>query len=309
MESDFKEYQKYLGSIPEFLKPYLELNILKRLKDISLLCGMDYASKSAYNFAFYISRYDHSLNVALITWRLTNCKEATLAALFHDISTPVFSHVIDYMNGDTVNQESTEEKTEEILRNSKELKKLLKHDNIAIDDIVDFKKYSIVDLDRPLLCADRLDNIISVGMAWVKKIALSDALKIIDSISVVDNEFGVEEISINDEHIAEYLTLINDYINELTHTNTDTFMMILLADIIKRCITLNIFTYEDLFVMGEHTAIDLIEANLDMDFELASMWEKFRNISEFPIITQPPIRNKIINPLVVNKRLKKSNLL
>ena len=303
MRKQYEEYQKSLGEIPNFLKPFLELDILKRLKDISLLCGMDYASPNAYSFAFYVSRYDHSLDVALITWNLTHNKEATLAALFHDISTPVFSHVIDYMNGDTVNQESTEEKTEEILRASTELQELLKNENINIDDIVDFKKYSIVDLDRPHMCADRLDNIITVGMAWVQKLTLSDALKIINCTTKSINESGVEEISFTDEDIAEYIKVINDYINELTHTNNDTYMMLLVADLIKRCLELNILTYDELFLIGEHEVLEIIESSLGKDDELDNLYDSFKNIKEFPIIEQPPIRNKIVNPLVLGKRL------
>lgn len=304
MSSDYKVYQQHLGSIPEFLKPYLELDILKRLQDISLLCGMDYASPHAYNFAFYVSRFDHSLNVALITWKLTKDKKATLAALFHDISTPVFSHVIDYMNGDTVNQESTEEKTEEILRSSKELEKLLEKDGISIDDIHDFKKYSIVDLDRPHMCADRLDNIITVGMAWVQKLTSKDAINIINATTKSINEDGVEEISFTDRAIAEYIKLINDYINELTHTNNDTYMMLLVSNLIKRCIELNILEYDQLFLIGEHECLSIIESNLGKDEEIDHLYDLFKNISEFPIIEQPPIRNKIVNPLVLNKRLK-----
>ena len=299
-------YNQYLNSIckiPRFLNKYLEVPCLVRLKNIGYFCGMDYASPYAYSFAFYVSRYDHSLDVALITWNLTHNKEATLAALFHDISTPVFSHVIDYMNGDTVNQESTEEKTEEILRSSTELQELLKNENINIDDIVDFKKYSIVDLDRPHMCADRLDNIITVGMAWVQKLTLSDALKIINCTTKSINESGVEEISFTDEDIAEYIKVINDYINELTHTNNDTYMMLLVANLIKRCLELNILTYDELFLIGEHEVLEIIESSLGKDEELDNLYDSFKNIKEFPIIEQPPIRNKIVNPLVLGKRL------
>lgn len=164
--------KNYWGN-SSFLEKYLELPILTRLKDISLLCGMDYASSYAYDFSFYVSRFDHSLHVALWTWKLTGDKKATLAALFHDISTPVFSHVIDYMNGDFVKQESTEEKTAEILLDSKELQICLEEDEISMQDISDFKEYSIVDLPRPSMCADRLDNIITVGMTWVKQVDFS----------------------------------------------------------------------------------------------------------------------------------------
>lgn len=59
-----------------------------------------------------ITRYDHSLTFALLTWKCTKDKKATLAGMFHDIATPCFSHVIDYMNKDYENQESTEENTE-----------------------------------------------------------------------------------------------------------------------------------------------------------------------------------------------------
>lgn len=66
----------------------------------------------------------------------------TLVGFFHDIATPCFSHVIDYMNQDYENQESTEEYTEEILRKDGYLQKCLKEDNIDIDDIFNGGIYS-----------------------------------------------------------------------------------------------------------------------------------------------------------------------
>lgn len=114
-------YNTYLNlfTIPPFLEKYLNVPSLIRLKNISYLCGMDYASKDIYDFKENISRYDHSLTVALLTWKFTNDKLSTLAGLFHDIATPCFSHTIDYMNKDYETQESTEEYTEEIIKNDK----------------------------------------------------------------------------------------------------------------------------------------------------------------------------------------------
>ena len=119
-------YKKLLGDIPEFLNKYLSLSSIERLKDVGYFCGMDYASKDIYDFGEYVSRYDHSLNVALITWNLTKDKSATLAGLFHDISTPCFAHVIDYMNKDYNKQESTEIYTKDILIKEKNLIRFLK---------------------------------------------------------------------------------------------------------------------------------------------------------------------------------------
>ena len=109
---DTLEYSKR----PNFLNKYLYTPCLTRLKKVGYFCGMDYASKNIYDFKENITRYDHSLTVALLTWKCTKDKKATLAGLFHDIATPCFSHVIDYMNKYYENQESTEENTEKILK-------------------------------------------------------------------------------------------------------------------------------------------------------------------------------------------------
>ena len=129
--NNIQEYINMLGPIPKFLEKYLSLRILTRLKKVGYFCGMDYASEHVYLFEYKISRYEHSLTTALLTWKHTKSKRQTLAALFHDVSTPCFSHVIDYMNKDYENQESTEEKTESILRSSKKLKELLKEDKLT----------------------------------------------------------------------------------------------------------------------------------------------------------------------------------
>ena len=79
---------------------------------------MDYASKEIYDFKEYVTRFDHSLTTALLTYKITKNKTYSLAALFHDVGSPCFSHVIDYMNKDYKNQESTEEYNEKIITRS-----------------------------------------------------------------------------------------------------------------------------------------------------------------------------------------------
>lgn len=70
------------SNLPNFLIKYLKTPSLLRLKNIGYFCGMDYASKDIYDFREYISRYDHSLTVCLIVYKLTKDKKATLAWLF-----------------------------------------------------------------------------------------------------------------------------------------------------------------------------------------------------------------------------------
>ena len=299
---DYLKYQQYISDIPDFLYKYLDLDIMLRLKDISVLCGMDNASKDIYNFKFYMSRFNHSLNVALITWRLTNDKTQTLAALFHDVSTPVFSHVIDYMNGDYVNQESTESKTKDVLLSSRILLDYLKEDNIDINNIIDFKSYSIVDLPRPALCADRLDNLIGGGMCWAKNVELSDAKSIIDNLTTSINEKGQREITLYSLELCKYLRYINNEINRLTHTQEDTYMMMLLASITKCLIKNNVISYDDLYKLTEPQIVYIIKRNLDIP-ELCRMWNTFRTITKPVPMVDMKIKEMSLEPYYKGRRI------
>lgn len=301
-------YNTYLNllkgeGIPKFLKKYLEVPSLIRLKKIGYFCGMDYASKDIYNFKEYITRFDHSLTVALLTWNFTKNKVETISALFHDISTPCFSHVIDYMNKDYETQESTEEFTSEIISQDTKLQELLKEDNISINAIIDFKKYSIVDNKRPKLCADRLDGLILNGIGWAKNINEEDIKEIINDLEVYQNEDNESELGFKSKDIALKVLKINAEEEKLYHSSEDNYMMELLASITKKAIENKIINYKDLYYIDEPTLFKKIKnSNIK---ELKILMNKFENIKkeEIPItlINNMKIRN--INPLANGKRI------
>ncbi|MEG1186552.1 MAG: HD domain-containing protein, partial [Bacteroidales bacterium] len=147
---------------PDFIAPYLELPVLKRLDGVGLLCGTDWTS--LYNNRFFYSRLDHSIGVALIIWNFTKDKKQTLAGLFHDISTPVFSHVMDFRNNDALTQESTEKDTAEMIMADRELCGLLRKEGISVADVVDYHVYPVADNDLPALSADRLEYMYMTGL-------------------------------------------------------------------------------------------------------------------------------------------------
>ena len=122
---EIKKYYNILcnGNYPSFINKYLKVKELERLKEIGQFCGCDY--NKLYNIKYWYSRYDHSIAVALMTWNFTKDKTQTIAALFHDLGTPAFSHCIDYLFGDSVKQESSEKSVFEIINKSIEIKKLL----------------------------------------------------------------------------------------------------------------------------------------------------------------------------------------
>ena len=290
-------------NIPDFLIKYLQTPSLVRLKNVGYFCGMDYASKSVYNFSEYISRYDHSLTVALITYKLTKDKKATLAALFHDISTPCFSHVIDYMNGDYKNQESTEEYTKYILSKDEYFLECIEFDELQISDIVDFKKYSVVDNNRPKLCADRIDGIILTGIGWTKNIDFEDIKNIVSNMRLFKNETGEEEIGFTDLEVVKKVLEVNQSIDLYCHTKEDNYMMQLLADITKIAISKNYISYEDLYYFDEEYLINLLKSKGDP--ELLEMLNKFEHIKikDIPEFAIPEVKVRKLIPLVNEKRI------
>lgn len=304
-ESLVKYYIDLLSeeNIPGFLHKYLETPSLKRLQKVGYFCGMDYASKDIYDFSEYISRYDHSLTVALITYRLTHDKKATLAGLFHDIATPCFSHVIDYMNKDYENQESTEEFTEHILKNDNYLIKCIEEDYLSIEDIVNFKKYSIVDNDRPKVCADRIDGVILTGIGWTKNISKSDIKNIIEDMGIFINEFGEEEIGFTNESVAKRVTGISESIDAFCHSNEDNYMMELLASITRLSIKKGYLKYEELYSLTED---EIFRRFIEIDDEeLNELLITFSSIKkdQIPIIQLPKVKIRELKPLVNKNRI------
>lgn len=300
-------YKEQLVPIPSFLKKYLNCPSLIRLKKIGYFCGMDYASKEVYHFREPISRFDHSLTVALLVYKLTENKKESIAGLFHDISTPCFAHVIDYMNEDYAHQETTEMYTEDIILNDSNLLKCLKEDGIDPQEIISFKEYTIVDNERPKLCADRLDGIILTAIGWSKNISLEEIQLLMKDIDVYQDEEGKEEIGFHHEEIARKAIEINQEIDRLCHSKEDNYMMSLLSKIAKRGIENKLFTYEELFTLTEEDIISLLKQTKDK--ELLKQLRAFFEIKkeEIPTIELPYIKKRNIQPLVQGKRINISN--
>lgn len=303
-EKLLNHYFKVLGidDIPDFLLKYLKCPSLERLKNVGYFCGMDYASKDIYDFSEYISRYDHSLTVSLLTYKLTKDKNFTLAALFHDIATPCFSHVIDYMNKDYEKQETTEEYTRKIIKNDKYLINCLEEDNIDVESIINFKNYTIVDNERPKSCADRIDGVILTGIGWTKDITYEDIDSIISNIAIFNNEFNELEIGFMDEKVAKRVIDISKNIDIHCHSKEDHYMMELLAKITRLSIKKGYIKYNDLYHLDEKELFNILK-NVS-NLEIIALLHAFRNIKQkdIPNIDIPKVKERKLLPLVNGKR-------
>lgn len=304
MKSDYERYIKFLEKYaPNAIKKYYETPSLQRLKGVGYFCGMDYASKDIYDFKYHVSTFDHSKTTAGITSKFTDDKRAILAALYHDVSKPTCGHVVDYMNKDYATQESTEEYTKEIIVNDELLMKYLKEEHIEPEEIADFKRYSLVDLDRPSLCADRIDGVLLSSLAWSEKLSFSEAKAILDDLEVYKNVDGKEEIGFKSKFMAKYFYIKNKDIDHLTHTPWDTYMMELLASIIKLGIEEELITYESLYYLTDSQLFRLLECSSNRILRDKLTQFEYIPITDITPITNDQIKKRLINPLVDGTRL------
>ena len=276
-----KEYLKILSNeIPDFLNDYINTPQMQKLAGISVSCGTYYTK--LFDKMVWYSSLDHSIAVSLIVWNFTKDKKQTIAGLFHDIATPVFKHSIDFMNGDYKKQESTEELTTQIIRESKEIMSLLKRDGIKIEEVDNYHIYPIADNDTPMLSADRLEYTFSNGLDICKNIwNLEEVKEIYENIEIQKNEQGIEELGFKDIKIAEKFVkgmriLSNSYIDNKTK-----FSMQFLADIMKIMSSQNLITKKDLYELSEKEVIERIEncdyAEISQKFD---MWKNAHEIKE-----------------------------
>ncbi len=257
LNNEIKEYFSILSpEFPEWLLEYIDTPEMERISKISMSCGTDYSK--CFNVRYWYSNLDHSVGVALIIWNFTHDKKQTLAGLFHDIATPVFKHCIDFMNGDSETQESTEEKTSDIIRNSSKIMSLLKRDGIKLEEVDDYKIYPIADNDTPRLSADRFEYTFASGLTFFRVWELDKIRKMYNNIVVTANEDGIQELAFKDKEVCEeYIDTISKLWPEWV-SDKDRTVMQFLADICKSMNNAGYLTVEDLYTLSEQEVIDKI---------------------------------------------------
>lgn len=247
-----------------------------RLNGTGCACGTDWTN--IFNHKFYYSNLQHSIGVALIIWNFTKDKKQTLAGLFHDIATPTFKHSIDFMNGDYKTQESTEELTTQIIKDSKEITELLKKDGIKIEEVADYHIYPIADNDTPQLSADRLEYTLSNGIYFKEVWNIETIKKIYNDIEILTNEEGIQELGFKTIEIAEKFIKCASKIWPCWISNEDKLTMQFIADTVRKMNDNGLLEIEDLYKYSEKEVIEKIR-NCGIK-EIEEGFNKFQNATK-----------------------------
>lgn len=306
LDKRVKEYFKVLEKdYPEWLNEYINTEALLKQQYISVTCGTIYSD--LFESDFFYSSLDHAIAVALIIWHFTHDKKQTLSGLFHDIATPVFKHSVDFLNGDYMTQESTEDLTTTIISNSKEIMSLLKRDNIKIEEVDDYHIYPIADNDTPKLSSDRLEYSLSNALFTYNLSTIEEIKELYEDLEIQINENGIEEISFKTKKLARKFVKITSKLSVIYRDDRTRYSMQLLADIVKKLNEDNLLTLEDLYNLKESEVIEMIE-NHEYK-EIFNTWKKAKKVKTSDVepkdvyYVHHGAKVRYIDPLVNGERI------
>ena len=308
VDKKIKDYFNILEpKFPEWLNKYINTDILLKQQYISVTCGTIYTD--LYNNKYFFSSLDHSIAVALICWHFTHDKKITLSGLFHDVATPVFKHSIDFLNGDYMNQESTEDLTTEIISNSKEVMALLEHDNITLSEIDNYHIYPIADNDTPQLSSDRLEYSLSNALLIYNLLNLEEVREIYNDIEIQINENKIKELGFKNKLIARKFVKVTSQLSIIYRSDKTRYSMQFLADIIKKLNEEKIINKDYLYNLKESEIIKIIKNSNYAN--VYNIWTKSKNIKtskEKPkdvYYVHHGAKIRYIDPLVNGERISK----
>ena len=258
----------YHHEIPDFLREAAATPPMQRLRGVGMNCGCEYTSFPGFSSWQSYTRFDHSLGAALITWHFTQDPKQALAALFHDIATPVFSHVVDFLRGDYETQESTEVGTREMILESNEILAVCKKYGIDPEAITDYHRYPIADNDSPQLSADRLEytlgNIVNFGYGSTETIRMY-----YENLQATDTELVFRDEEIACAFAKDALRCSWVYV-----ADADRYSMQILSEILAEAISAKIITPADLYLQEKDVVAKLERS------PLLARWQAFCKLTQ-----------------------------
>ncbi|QHQ59795.1 HD domain-containing protein [Anaerocolumna sedimenticola] len=306
----------YTEEIPVLLEQLANTTEMQRLSDIGMHCGCEYT-----NYPFYqmekirYTRFTHSVGVSKIVWNFTHDIRQAIAGLFHDIATPAFAHTIDFLQGDHLRQESTEDKTLLFIENSREISVLLKKHHIRIDDVCDYHQYPIADNGTPMLSADRLEYTFGNGYC-LYNMGLEILSSLYKELTIATNEHGTEELCFQSIDAAKKFTEISLRNSHFFVSDQDRFSMQYLADLIRLAIENGVLLQDDLY----ETESKVIK-KLNNNKQLSELWKNYTELTAVAVSAEKPenkysvnisAKKRYIDPLVLcdnkTKRLTEIDL-
>ena len=223
----------YHETVPAVLAELAETPELLRLGQVGMNCGCEYTAFPKFAGSRGYSRLEHSLGVGLIVWHFTEDAAQAAAGLLHDLATPTFAHVVDFLRGDYLAQEATEDGTRERIEGSSRIQRILARHGLRTDDVADYHRYPIADNDSPRLSADRLEYSLGNALLW-GFLTRAEIAAIYADLRVGVNEDGVPELVFGSPGLAARFAEAALACSKVYVSDADRYAMQALSELLAR---------------------------------------------------------------------------
>ena len=235
----------YKTETPDFLARLCSAPSLLRLRDVGMNCGCEYTSFPRFRSIARYTRFEHSLGAALIVWRFTQDEKQSASALLHDIATPVFAHVVDFLRGDYLEQTATESGTAARIRADGALCAQLAALGLRAEDVEDYHRFPVADNDAPRLSADRLDytlgNALNFSLASRGELAALFA-----DLRVGQNEYCEDELVFQSPDKALRFASLALECSKIYVCDADRYAMQRLSELLRAALEAGVLCESDL---------------------------------------------------------------
>jgi len=296
-----EHYVLYHDEIPDLIRACAAAPCMQRLKNVGMNCGCEYTAFPRFGGLKPYSRFDHSLGAAQIVWHFTHDEKQAVAGLLHDVASPVFAHVVDFLHGDYLVQESTEDGIEAIIARDETLNRALAAAGLSVADVSDYHRYPIADNDSPRLSADRLEytlgNLINYGIRTEDEVK-----RIYADLAVGAAEDGQPELTFLTPAIAKDFTEASLVCSKIYVSDEDRYAMQMLSEVLKTALETGVLSEAALYT-SEPEVIGKLLSNE----RTRAAWLRFRSFSAILRSDAPrsdgawrriPAKKRYIDPLI-----------
>ena len=289
-------YDEIYGPVKleETIVSLMESEPIQRLKKISQVGAISLANSNLNH-----SRYDHSVGVMLLIKKLNGSIKEQVAGLLHDISHTAFSHLIDYILGNQV--EDYHETIYKRILSHPTIGSILTNSHLQIGDFFELDQYTILEYPLPALCADRIDYTLRDLFKW-EHITKTEIDWFLDGLLVLDGKIVVKHLDYARWFKEKYTFLVAHCFNSEENRRSNAFMTSIIQKYFQSGqVTLDDFNKDDVFLVNK------LEGFTGYDLR-----DLYRRQQSGIVVTQDfTLKKRTIDPdiLVGEKTIKLSDIL
>ena len=254
-------------------------NVLEMFDDIAEINRLEHISEvSGANMTKFVGGLnqstilDHCIGVALILEKYTKENKQIIEGLLHGLNTPAFNEASKHMN-DSIDEKSVYD----IIVGSDKLFEYFLNNNIDIQDVCDYSKYSLAKSNGVKLDADSLEKILRISYL-LGNINIKELKSIYNDITVTKNEEGALEFAFDNYKIAEKFCKLSIDVARRYRSYETKISMKIVATLLELMIKRGEINVDDLYKYADKAIYEIGINSSDKRISLG--WQKLKEIDK-----------------------------